>query len=135
MGADERAVHQWCARQNVNFYRQLVLYALAAHEPTTQKRIADDAGLSKQTVATVMRALKAERLVVLSKSGSDRREKVVRLTEEGRIHAEQVLGSLYALEERVFEVMGEKRICQMMDAVSLFNTVFEKQLEVLDEEE
>lgn len=56
---------QWCARQNVNFYRQLVLYALAAHEPTTQKRIADDAGLSKQTVATVMRALKAEGLVVL----------------------------------------------------------------------
>ena len=30
---------QWCAARNVNYYRQLVLYALEAHAPTTQKKI------------------------------------------------------------------------------------------------
>lgn len=124
---------QWCARQGVNVYRQLVLYALAAHAPTTQKKIADDTGLSKQTVATVMRALKAEGLVVLSAGDKDRREKTVQLTETGAVYAGCTLGPLYALEDRVFDLIGEERIKQMMDMVSLFNTVFEKEMEAINE--
>ncbi len=120
---------QWCAAQNVNYYRQLVLYALEAHAPTTQKKIADDTGLSKQTVATVMRALKTEGLVDLSAGSGDRREKTVRLTEAGTEYAKNALGSLHALEDRVFEILGEDRIRQMLDAVSLFNTVFQKEME------
>lgn len=120
---------QWCAKENVNFYRQLVLYALASHAPTTQKKIADYTGLSKQTVATVMRALKSEGLVSLSAGSRDRREKAVRLTEAGTLYAERVLGPLYALENRVFRIMGEDRIRQMLDAVSLFNAVFEKEMQ------
>lgn len=120
---------RWCAEQNVNYYRQMVLYALETHAPTTQKKIADDTGLSKQTVATVMRALKAEGLVDLSTGGGDRREKNVRLTEAGTKYAENALGSLHALEDRVFELLGEDRIRQMLGAVSLFNTVFEKEME------
>ena len=125
---------RWCAKQNVNFYRQLVLYALASHEPTTQREIADLAGLSRQTVATVMRALKAEGLVVLSADSVDRREKTVRLTEAGALYADRTLGPLYELESRVFDLMGENRIGQMLDAVSLFNTVFEKEMEELRDE-
>ena len=126
---------QWCAAQNMNYYRQLVLYALEAHAPTTQKRIADDTGLSKQTVATVMRTLKAEGLVDLSEGSSDRREKTVRLTEAGAKCARSALGSLHALEDRVLEILGEKRIKQMLDSVSLFNTVFEKEMEAVRDAE
>ena len=122
---------QWCAERELNYYRQLVLYALDAHAPTTQKRIADDTGLSKQTVSTVMRALKAEGLVVLSAGRNDGREKTVRLTEAGAAYTRRVLGPLYALEERVFDIMGAERMKQMLDAVSLFNTVFEKEMEAL----
>lgn len=125
---------QWCAAHDVNYYRQLVLYALEAHAPTTQKRIADNTGLSKQTVATVMRALKAEGLVAMSESGDDRREKYVRLTDTGALYARDTLGPLYALENRVFNIIGEDRINQMIDAVSLFNTVFEKELGVMHDE-
>ena len=120
---------QWCAARNVNYYRQLVLYALEAHAPTTQKKIADSTGLSKQTVATVIRALKAEGLVDLSTGSGDRREKTVRLTEAGAVYARSTLSPLRALEDRVFEILGEDRIRQMLDAVSLFNTVFEKEME------
>lgn len=122
---------QWCAEQEMNYYRQLVLYALDAHAPTTQKRIADDTGLSKQTVATVMRALKTEGLVSLSSGKEDRREKTVRLTEAGAAYTLRALGPLYALEERVFDIMGADRMKQMLDAVSLFNTVFEKEMEAM----
>lgn len=55
----------WCAAAGQNQYRVIVLYAIQAHAPITQKAIADYAGLSKQTVSTVMRTLKAEGLVSL----------------------------------------------------------------------
>ena len=76
-----------------------------------------------------MRALKAEGLVDLSADSGDRREKTVRLTEAGTEYAENALAPLHALEDRVFELLGEDRIRQMLDAVSLFNTVFEKEME------
>ena len=126
---------QWCSHRDMNSYRQLVLYALDSRESTTQKRIADYTGLSKQTVATVMRSLKAEGFVTLSSGNGDRREKIVHLTDEGAQYVEKVLHDLYALESRVFAIMGEERIQQMLDAVSLFNTVFEKEMEEMQDEQ
>lgn len=126
---------QWCSRSDVNYYRQLVLYALDSHEPVTQRQISDHTGLSRQTVATVMRALKTEDVVALSSANKDRREKYVRLTEEGKRYADKTLHGLYELESRVFEMMGKERVKQMLDAVSLFNTVFEKELENMQDEQ
>ena len=125
---------EWCAERNYNPYRLLVLYAVNSHEPITQKQIADRTGLSKQTVATVMRGLKEEDYVTLSAGTEDRREKYVRLTEKGSACATEMLAPLYALESRVFNAMGGERIRQMMDAVSLFNTVFEKEMKVSRDE-
>lgn len=119
----------WCAEQGQNQYRLIVLYALDAHEPITQKEIADYTGLSKQTVSTVMRGLKAEELVSLCTGETDRREKAVRLTPEGKQYAAKELAPLIRLEQRVFDVVGAERMKQMTDAIALFNLVFEKEME------
>lgn len=76
-----------------------------------------------------MRALKEEGLVTLSAGEADRREKNVRLTAEGKRHAEEVLASLHRLEQRVFGIMGAERMKEMTDAITLFNLVFEKEME------
>lgn len=120
---------EWCTERHYNPYRLLVLYAAYGHKPITQKQIADRTGLSKQTVATVMRGLKDEGYVSLSEGTDDKREKYIRLTEKGNTYAGEMLAPLYRLENRVFNLMGEERIRQMMDAVSLFNTVFEKEMQ------
>lgn len=119
----------WCAEVGENPYRLFVLYALDAHEPITQKGIAACTGLSKQTVSTVMRQLKAEKLVTLCTEGTDRREKAVRFTPEGRAYAEETLAPLQRLEARVFELMGAERMKQMADSITLFNMIFEKEME------
>ena len=119
----------WCAEQGQNQYQLFVLYALDAHEPITQKKIADRTGLSKQTVSTVMRGLKAEGLVSLCAGETDRREKAVRLTPEGKQYAARELAPLIQLEQRVFDVVGAERMKQMTDAITLFNLVFEKEME------
>ena len=119
----------WCTAAGQNQYRLFVLYAIRAHEPVTQKEIADSTGLSKQTVSTVMRALKEEELVVLRAGKSDRREKNVYLTQKGKQYAEEILAPLHQLEQRIFDIMGAERVKQMTDAITLFNLVFEKEME------
>lgn len=116
----------WCAERGHNPYRLLVLYAVNGSGRTTQKKIADYTGLSKQTV---MRSLKEKGLVLLSAGEQDRREKYVQLTEKGTACTAELLAPLYALENRVFDVMGAERMKQMMDALTLYNTVFAKELE------
>lgn len=124
----------WCAAHGENQYRLFVLYAIDAHQPITQKSIADCTGLSRQTVSTVMRALKEEGLVSLDAGQSDRREKSVRLTAKGKEHAAAALAPLHSLEGRVFDVMGAARMKQMTDAIALFNIVFEKEIEMMRHE-
>ena len=41
----------------------------------------------------------------------------------------RTLGGLYELTERVFGMMGHERMKQLLDAVALFNTVFEKEMD------
>ncbi len=65
----------------------------------------------------------------------DRREKYIRMTDEGKFYAVNVLKKLYEIESRVFDMIGEERIKQMLDEVSLFNTVFEKEAEKMKNEQ
>ena len=60
-----------------------------------------------------MRSLKEEGLVLLSAGEQDRREKYVQPTEKGTACAAELLAPLYALENRVFDVMGAERIRNM----------------------
>lgn len=119
----------WCSSTGQNPYRLFVLYIINAHEPITQREIADCTGLSKQTVSTVMRTLKDEEYVSLSTGESDKREKNVHLTPKGKEYIQEVLSPLYELENRVFDIMGADRMKQMSDAIRLFNIVFEKEME------
>ncbi len=119
----------WCTGAGHNPYRMLVLYAIDEHEPITQKSIADRTGLSKQTVSTVMRPLRDEGYVTLSTVETDRREKRVEFTQKGREYACELLSPLYEIERRVFEAVGAERVKRMSEAIELFNTAFENEME------
>lgn len=97
-GRSDALYNRWAAAHGVNNYRLFVLYVLDNHPGATQKAIADHAGLPKQTVNTVVRAL---------------------------------LEPLYALEDTVFARMGDARVQEMMDAIALFNMIFEKETEMI----
>lgn len=127
-GQNDALYESWAASQNVNSKQLFVLYALDQRDSVTQKMIADYTGLPKQTVNTVIRNLKAEGYVTLSTERSDHREKLVVFTEKGKIYSKNLLTPLYELEHRVFDIMGEERVKQMVDAILLFNTVFEREM-------
>lgn len=124
----------WASERNINPYRLFVLYAIDGNSSVTQKRVSEVTGLSKQTVNTVVRALKKEGYIELSTAENDRREKFVALTSVGRTYASKLLTPLYELEERVFDVIGAERIKEMLNTIRLFTTVFEKETEELKNE-
>lgn len=119
----------WCTAAGQNPYRLFVLYAIDTGRPLTQKEIAMRTGLSRQTVATVVRALKAEGLITLHGDTADRREKHVRFTAAGTAYTQSVLAPLYALEERVSAAVGARRMQQLAETIDLFALVFAKETE------
>ena len=130
-GRSDALYNRWAAAHGVNNYRLFVLYVLDNHPGATQKAIADHAGLPKQTVNTVVRALRDEGYVTLSPASGDRREKNASLTPAGQAYARALLEPLYALEDTVFARMGDARVQEMMDAIALFNMIFEKETEMI----
>lgn len=130
-GRSDALYNRWAAAHGVNNYRLFVLYVLDNHPGATQKAISDHAGLPKQTVNTVIRALRTEGYVTLSLASGDRREKNAALTTAGQAYARELLEPLYALEDAVFARMGDARVQEMMDAIALFNMIFEKETETI----
>ena len=130
-GRSDALYNRWAAAHGVNNYRLFVLYVLDNHPGATQKAISDHAGLPKQTVNTVIRALRTEGYVTLCPASGDRREKNAVLTPAGQAYARELLEPLYALEDAVFARMGDARVQEMMDAIALFNMIFEKETETI----
>lgn len=119
----------WAASQNINYYLLFVLYALEGQRAMTQKKICICTGLTKQTVNSVIRSLKEEGYIELSPGCEDRREKQITLTEKGKAYSSEILMPLQELEHRVLQIMGSDRVQQMIDNITLYNAVFEKEMD------
>ena len=118
----------WAASKNINYYLLFVLYALEGQKEMTQKKICICTVLTKQTVNSVIRSLKEQGYVELSSGNGDRREKQILLTERGIVYSNELLTPLRKLEYRVLQIMGSDRVRQMIDNITLFNTVLEKEM-------
>ena len=81
-----------------------ILYALNDGEKHSQKEICDSWDLPRSTVNTIMKELEVGGYVFFSQIKGEKRELNVTLTETGKKYAEELLGELYEIEKRVFEL-------------------------------
>ncbi len=119
----------WAASKGINYYLVFVLYALDGQKAMTQKKICISTGLTKHTVNSVIRFLKEHGYIELVPGCEDRREKQVTLTEKGIAYSNDLLVSLREMERRVLQIMGNDRVQQMLDDITLYNTLLEKEIE------
>lgn len=85
----------------VGYPEMMVLYALESMGELTQKQIAENFGMQKQTVHTVVSALQKKGYLLLEASEGDKREKRIVLTESGQVYAHRIL-RLYEKPRRRF---------------------------------
>lgn len=113
----------------VGYPEMMVLYALETMGAQTQKQIAENFGMQKQTVHTVVSALNKRGYLMLEAVTKDRREKRVVLTESGREYAHRLITPLIEAENRVYETVGIEKMRAMCDTLDLLNLLFEREID------
>lgn len=84
-----------------------ILYALADGKEHSQKEICDTWELARSTVNTIIGELKEDGYVTLVQIEGERRELLIKLTEEGKKYSDKLLKSVYDNEARVYEELKD----------------------------
>lgn len=96
----------WAKRHGMSYNTMMTLYALGQSRKCTQKQIADEWLIPKQTVNTIIKEL--ERLgYIRFEPLPGSKQKVVCLTESGRAYADSCLHELYEIESSALRSLGQ----------------------------
>lgn len=120
---------KWAKIHNVNLYSIKVMYALLTDESMTQKQICKSCGMPKQTVNNIIKSLHEQNLIVLKTQETDRREKVMSLTEQGKKYLLETLAPFIDLGSRVIQRMGEDNYMLLRKSLTEYSLAMEKEME------
>lgn len=113
----------WTKTQSINYNILAVIHTLSRYQTCTQKQICILWELPKQTVSTTCSRLLANDLIEFLPDASDKREKLMRLTEQGRIFATPIIAKLDAIEQSAIDEFGEQRTLTLIDELGQFGSV------------
>ncbi|WP_416191889.1 MarR family winged helix-turn-helix transcriptional regulator [Neisseria sp. CCUG12390] len=106
-----------------------ILYTLWVDGACTQKHIAEKCQIVKQTVNTLCKKYEADGLLSGQVGESDKREKTLHFTEQGRAFARTVVEPLLALEQEVIAEFGEARMKNLLNEFKELQIMLSKKLE------
>ena len=117
---------EWAKQHGMSYHAMITLYALNQDRKCTQKQIAAEWLIPKQTVNTVVKELERQGYVFFQ---TGKKEKQVRFTEAGRAFAGPCLQELYEIEDRAVAAMGEARFREMVEANRAFTEAFAREVQ------
>lgn len=103
-----------------------ILIFIRFHENVSQKMIVHRLKVPKQTVSYTISKLEKEGLVETKFSKEDKRQKILILTEKGKVYADKSLKPLMELNENLYDEMGQTAIERMTKDVNDLSKVIEK---------
>ena len=115
---------EWAKAHGMSYNTIMTLYALDQARGCTQKQIAEEWLIPKQTVNTVLKEFEGQGYLELIPTREDRRAKAIRLTEAGLAFAGAVDGQLRDLELAVMAQMGLARMKETNDGLEEFIALF-----------
>ncbi len=123
LGKITKLYHECAKSQGMTYNGMMVLGALRQNKTCTQKQIAEEWGLPKQSVNTIIKKLHNEQYVEFS-PGPNNKEKLVAFTAKGNAFADKVLQPVLVMEERVLACIGEEECHQLEKTTEKFATFF-----------
>lgn len=106
-----------------------IFYALWVNESRTQKQIADEFLLAKQTINTLCKHFEADGLIKSDVSESDKREKIMRLTDQGKAFAQPIIQKLLEQENQIIDEFGVKRVLFLLNEFDELQKMIARHLE------
>lgn len=119
--------HECAKLQGMSYNTLMVLGALRHKQNCTQKQIAQQWGLPKQSVNTIIKKLQAEQYVELLE-GRNKKEKLLIFTDKGNAYADKVLQPIMNMEERALQRMGEEDSRQFEQIMARFTTFLAEEM-------
>jgi DNA-binding MarR family transcriptional regulator len=89
------------------------LTALAAAEPCSQQRLAERMGVSGPAIVQTIDELDSAALIVRDRNPVDRREHILRLTDEGRTRLTHARGTLDKVQQEIADLLGEPTAAEL----------------------
>ena len=127
----DSAVNQWIKKLGLSYNHFAVLYSLAnaPDGQCTQKQIGDEWYLPKQTVFNICKEYKEKGWIEFEISPNDKREKIMRLTADGKAQAEPVLQATQSISEQALAEFGKKKTMQLFALMREFSEIFQKHID------
>lgn len=79
-----------------------LLYALDDGKPHTQSDICHSWNIPKTTINTIVQECKERKLLTLEEKPENRKEKYLKITDYGKIFSNEILQSIYAIEDKAY---------------------------------
>ena len=108
-----------------------ILYFLRYDGVHTQRDLCNVSFQPRQTVNSAIKKLESEGYIALSFSDTNRKNKIVTLTETGEELARQTADRILEAEERTFSAMTKAEIEQLLTLYNKYLTTLETEIENL----
>ena len=116
---------KWSRKRGITYNTVLALCTLHNNqEHCTQKMICDQWGLPKQTVNTILKDFENKGYVTFDFLPSDRRNKLILLTDSGKKYASEISSSLNCLDFYATKKMGLDRMKHLNEDLALYLKYF-----------
>ena len=131
IGEIDDTINQWIKKLGLSYNHFAVLYSLAnaPNGQCTQKQISDEWYLPKQTVFNICKEYKEKGWIEFEISPNDKREKIMRLTADGKAQAEPVLQATQSISEQALAEFGKKKTMQLFALMREFSEIFQKYID------
>ncbi|MDC2824699.1 MarR family transcriptional regulator [Rodentibacter pneumotropicus] len=127
----DNLLDSWITKLGGNYNHFAVLYSLSNAEngQCTQKQIGEEWYIPKQTIFNICKEYREKGWIEFCESQSDKREKIMRLTESGKQQAEPIYQATVTLFERVFNAFGKQKTAQLFALMGEFNRIWRTEIE------
>lgn len=119
----------WAKKNNQNYYMSHIFYVIYMSSPLKQKEIVIRAGMPKQTVNSVILQLLKKEYISLNTDITDKRSKIITMTEKGRSLAQSVFEPLLTCEMAALEKIGIKRVENMLGTLKEYSQYLKQKMQ------
>ena len=117
----------WAQNHNTNETTVFVLYVINTSTPyCTQNEIGNKLFLPKQTVSLVLSGLEKKGYILRESNPKDRRNKIVKLTEQGAQYANCILEELRSMEIEAFASIPQEQRRAISETFSFLGSSLNK---------
>lgn len=119
----------WAKKFEITKTELCILDLLIKEEGITHRKIADSTGIAFSTLNSAIKKLVEEGNVDVSPNPSNKKEKFLSLTEQGKGYSENIIDPLVAIEEETSEKLNEVDIFIALECIKQYTSLLKSRFE------